>query len=129
MPLLEKKRNEGVIGSSLDAKVFLRIEHLEARTLVEKFLKPIAPDDSELARVLIVSQVQLTKDKSIQMEEVLYSYSSPERHPVRIGVRIEKADGAKCVRCWNYSTAVGKDTAHPGLCAKCLDAIRSSGPA
>jgi isoleucyl-tRNA synthetase len=40
-----------------------------------------------------------------------------------IGVSVEKADGAKCERCWNYSGTVGKDAVHPALCGKCRDIV------
>ena len=30
-------------------------------------------------------------------------------------------------RCWNYSTKVGQDAAHPQLCERCLPVIRGMG--
>ncbi|MFA5096073.1 MAG: zinc finger domain-containing protein, partial [Candidatus Omnitrophota bacterium] len=37
---------------------------------------------------------------------------------------VKKAEGVKCVRCWNYSVYVGASKSHPQLCEKCLEAIR-----
>jgi isoleucyl-tRNA synthetase len=41
-------------------------------------------------------------------------------------VRIERALGGKCERCWNYSEAVGRDAAHPGLCDRCLPVVTAA---
>ncbi|MEJ2199835.1 MAG: zinc finger domain-containing protein [Desulfuromonadaceae bacterium] len=39
-------------------------------------------------------------------------------------IKIEKAQGDKCERCWNYATSVGSDTSHPSLCHRCSDALK-----
>jgi len=39
-------------------------------------------------------------------------------------VLVERADGAKCERCWNYSTQVGKAADHPTVCERCLPVVR-----
>jgi len=36
---------------------------------------------------------------------------------------IEKAEGVKCARCWNFSESVGKNKKHPDICQKCIDVI------
>ncbi|MEO0356377.1 MAG: zinc finger domain-containing protein [Cyanobacteria bacterium P01_A01_bin.3] len=38
-------------------------------------------------------------------------------------VEVQKAEGTKCVRCWNYSTRVGESSEHPDLCERCVDAL------
>ena len=38
-------------------------------------------------------------------------------------IRVEKAHGEKCERCWNYATTVGSFTDHPTLCDRCHDAL------
>ncbi|MDD5526945.1 MAG: hypothetical protein PHE11_06045, partial [Candidatus Omnitrophica bacterium] len=38
-------------------------------------------------------------------------------------VEVFKGDGVKCVRCWNYSPAVGINAEHPLLCENCVNAI------
>ena len=30
----------------------------------------------------------------------------------------------KCERCWNYREAVGKDSTHPTLCDRCVEAVQ-----
>ena len=34
-----------------------------------------------------------------------------------------EADGAKCERCWNYSTHVGENTRYPDICERCTEAL------
>ena len=37
-----------------------------------------------------------------------------------ISVRIARADGQKCERCWHYETDIGQHSAHPSLCGRCV---------
>jgi hypothetical protein len=47
---------------------------------------------------------------------------SPAKDSVFV-VGIEKADGQKCERCWNYSTKVGQFQHRPELCERCVQVI------
>ncbi|NJM53463.1 MAG: hypothetical protein HC846_08780 [Blastocatellia bacterium] len=38
-------------------------------------------------------------------------------------VKIEKADGQKCERCWNYSIRVGEFEKYPTVCERCITAL------
>ena len=40
-----------------------------------------------------------------------------------VAVDIEKAEGAKCARCWIYKTDVGVQKEWPDICGRCADAI------
>ncbi len=40
-----------------------------------------------------------------------------------IRVKIEKAAGEKCERCWNYSVRVGEDAGYPTICERCSAAL------
>ena len=40
-----------------------------------------------------------------------------------IAVRIERAAGEKCERCWQILPDVGKSAAHPTLCGRCVEAV------
>lgn len=114
-PFLEKKREGNLIGASLEAKVFLATGHGGAARILRDNL-------AELARVFIVSEIVINGESRGDMEETGCAFpNSPD--PVKLFVSVEKAEGAKCVRCWNYSRAVGSDGDHPGLCPKCIDAL------
>jgi isoleucyl-tRNA synthetase len=100
---LEAKRRDKVIGSSLEAKVLI-----EANPDRFDFLKTYEKD---LPAVFIVSKVELIRVTNLP------------HHP-DFDVKVFKADGSKCERCWNYRDTVGKDPEHPTLCDRCLEAIR-----
>jgi len=36
---------------------------------------------------------------------------------------VQKADGKKCERCWNYSTRVGENSRYPTVCERCSEAL------
>jgi isoleucyl-tRNA synthetase len=38
-------------------------------------------------------------------------------------VTVQRADGKKCERCWNYSTHVGENPRYPTICERCSEAI------
>jgi isoleucyl-tRNA synthetase len=44
-----------------------------------------------------------------------------------IRVIVERADGAKCERCWKYVTTVGSDAQFPTVCDACSAALREMG--
>lgn len=114
---LEKARESKLIGAGLEARVTIAgISHEGMRKSLRENLK-------ELPRAFIVSQVLLEDAAHDGMEkaEVLIPGSGGEKSA--ISVRIERAEGAKCVRCWTYSTFVGTHKEHAGLCDKCLDAV------
>jgi isoleucyl-tRNA synthetase len=93
---LEEARNAKEIGSGLEAKVILRTD---AETV--RFLMPYYED---LRYIFIVSQVEVH-------EEGYFA------------VKIEKADGTKCERCWNYSVRTGESEKYPTVCERCTAAL------
>jgi isoleucyl-tRNA synthetase len=42
-------------------------------------------------------------------------------------VRVSKAEGEKCGRCWNYSTHVGDDPGYPTVCERCSAVLKELG--
>jgi isoleucyl-tRNA synthetase len=42
-------------------------------------------------------------------------------------VRVERARGAKCERCWTYSENVGRLPAHPAVCERCAAVLEGLG--
>ncbi|MCK4508683.1 MAG: hypothetical protein KAU27_09085, partial [Desulfuromonadales bacterium] len=71
-------------------------------------------EEAQLAGLLIVSQVELCEN--------LNDASSGEKLP-ELKIRVSKAMGEKCSRCWNYATTVGANADHPGICHRCLQAL------
>jgi isoleucyl-tRNA synthetase len=107
---LEQARAAKTIGGGLEAKVTLHASG-EAASL-QKLLEARGGD---LPALFIVSQVAVAPgvpDGGSQ-SEVLPGLS----------IKIERADGKKCDRCWNYSTHVGENARYPTVCERCSDAL------
>jgi isoleucyl-tRNA synthetase len=103
---LELARADKIIGGSLEAEVTLCC----GGELAE-FVKSVM---NELPAVFIVSSVKLdTENKGDFTGDV-----------EGLGVKVGKASGGKCERCWTYSETVGKDSEHPTLCARCAAIVR-----
>jgi isoleucyl-tRNA synthetase len=105
---LEAARNDKVISSSLEAKVTLRSASHMSHVL-ERYKR-------FLPGLFIVSQVELLGPSS----PVLKLDESPGE--VRIE-SVQRAEGSKCERCWNYSTHVGENSDYPALCERCVAAL------
>jgi isoleucyl-tRNA synthetase len=39
-------------------------------------------------------------------------------------VKVSKAPGQKCERCWNYSTRVGENPGYPTVCERCSAVLK-----
>lgn len=106
---LEDKRRTGAIGSSLEAKIVFQ-------TASTRDLKYLTQNSDILPATFIVSQVEIQK-----VDEVSQGLSDEF---TKTAIVIEKADGEKCSRCWNYKTDVGQDTEHQSLCARCTAIVK-----
>ncbi len=92
---IEEKRVSGEIGSSLEAELTLGVNQENS------FLKGVR---DSLPEIFIVSAVFLEEN--------------PEAY-----IRVSKAQGAKCPRCWNYAQEIGKNVTYPDICPKCISAL------
>jgi isoleucyl-tRNA synthetase len=95
---LEQARQEKFIGNPLEARVVLSVNGD-----VGKLLSAYRP---QLPALFIVSQVDLR-----------------ERAGDGIEVKVERAQGVKCERCWKYTTDVGRSPRWPTICAPCVEAV------
>jgi isoleucyl-tRNA synthetase len=105
--LLEQARTAKLIGSGLEARVLLDAEAGPLRDLLQA-------ESNELATLFIVSQAELV----VSLGDGVRSETLPG-----LTIRVERAAGEKCPRCWNYSTAIGASPAHPTICPRCTGAI------
>ncbi len=115
---LERCRSEGTIGSSLEASVQLVIgsgaddETLvlaEALALVQASPHPHVDN---LADWLLVSALQIGGEAP--------AAGLAEASEGGLTVRIARAEGQKCERCWHFETDIGRYLAHPSLCGRCV---------
>jgi isoleucyl-tRNA synthetase len=107
--VLEEKRSAGEIGSSFDAQIIL----LTNNQIRYNYLETLKLD---LLEIFKVSQVTVEKSDSL-------SHGSVSRALPEVAIEVKKAEGAKCVRCWNYSVHIGESAKHPEICDKCLVAL------
>jgi isoleucyl-tRNA synthetase len=107
MKSLETKREEGLIGSSLDARLCFFAEDPEIRSYIDRFL-------DRIPLLFKVSQAEIKEVCAPGMEDV-------GDFPLKLGV--EKARGEKCQRCWNYSQTVGDFAEYEDLCERCFNIV------
>jgi isoleucyl-tRNA synthetase len=103
---LEEARNAKSIGGSLEAKVSLYSSLPKLQSILKSYAQ-------QLPALFIVSQVQV-------LEAAPAATDAGESGLV---VRIDKAEGQKCERCWNYSTHVGENARYPTICERCSEAL------
>jgi isoleucyl-tRNA synthetase len=102
--VLEHERADKVIGSSLEARVNISASGA-TYDLLERYR-------DELRYLFIVSQVNVQR-----------AGESPTENEPEIEVSVERAEGEKCERCWNYSTRVGESKRYPTACERCVEAL------
>jgi isoleucyl-tRNA synthetase len=98
---LEEARVAKTIGSSLEAAVEISAP-AETFDLLQGF-------GDDLRYLFIVSQVSLVRSNSTGSGE--------------LSVKVDRAAGQKCERCWNYSTRVGESERYSTVCERCLEAL------
>ncbi len=108
---LEIKRQEKFIGNALEAKVVL-FAGKEARAILDEYR-------DDLPALFIVSDVKIGETA----EAPSTAYNSTEIK--EMAIQVERAEGAKCQRCWNWSVSVGGHDDHPDLCKRCYAVITS----
>ena len=142
---LEQARAAGIIGHSLDAKVVLHTQN--GLSHESPLLDLLGSDPQKLEDLLIVSQAEAVPGLNSFLDQVISARESGNRgmHSVvdlpdgrRVisfdaelldsFISVFRADGGKCERCWKYDTEVGKDPAHPTVCARCARVLNAGAP-
>jgi len=111
---LESCRSGGQLGASLEAQVQLELT-AEAAPLAEalNWLEGSAhPSVDNLADWLLVSGLQIGGAAPATVLE--------DANAGGVNVRVARADGEKCERCWHYETDIGRHSTHPTLCGRCV---------
>ncbi|HMN22402.1 MAG TPA: class I tRNA ligase family protein, partial [Ottowia sp.] len=97
---IEVQREQGVIGSSLQANVDL--------TAAPQDHALLASLGDDLRFVLITSVARLHAGDALQVE-------------------VHASGDRKCERCWHWRADVGADPAHPTICGRCVSNLHGSG--
>ena len=119
---LERMRQEKLIGKSLEAKVTL-----EGTSPV---FSTMAKNLETFRELLNVSQLAVAPGGNT--EDVLSSGVEELESgkvfrittgPFTFNIKLAKADGQKCERCWHWEIDVGSHKEHPTLCGRCVEAV------
>ena len=97
--ILEEKRKNKEISSSLEAKIILNLE--EENFGIFKKYQEILPE------FLICSEVILKKNNKFE-------------------IKVEKTSYKKCQRCWKYLPSVGNNKQYPEICEHCFEVIKKN---
>lgn len=108
--LLEEKRSNSEIGSSFDAK----IKMLTNNTNRYNYLVEIKEDLCEIFKVSHIEIEHIADFSNFEPVDANY----PD-----LAIQINKAQGDKCDRCWNFSSEFIKDDEQKTVCKKCLTII------
>ncbi|HVN95354.1 MAG TPA: isoleucine--tRNA ligase [Syntrophorhabdaceae bacterium] len=95
---IEEQRAAKTIGHSLDTKITIEAPEKEY-SLLEQL-------GEDLKDVFIVSQIAIARGGELN-------------------VVVEKAQGEKCERCWQYATDVSKEGTFPNVCRRCANTLSS----
>jgi isoleucyl-tRNA synthetase len=98
---LEAARNEKLIGAPLEARLRLTADG-ELFPLLQEYA-------AELPALFIVSQVAVERGEQPELD-----------------VKVERAAGNKCERCWKYTLDVGAHAAFPTICGPCAEAVEET---
>ncbi|OAA31903.1 isoleucine--tRNA ligase [Kosmotoga arenicorallina S304] len=101
---LEIARTNKEIGNSLDAKVIIDLKDPKLKEVINTFKA------DELADIFIVSQVDFGRADDGFDGDVSK-------------VKVVKAEGEKCERCWKYSKETGANPKYPGTCPRCAGVL------
>ncbi len=106
---LEIKRQEKFIGNALEAKVTLYVDEKTKKLLEEyrTFLPTLFIISS--ADINTISEAPEAAFKSTELDSA--------------AILVERAEGEKCQRCWNWCVSVGKHEEHPELCERCHNVL------
>ncbi|MGH1536865.1 MAG: isoleucine--tRNA ligase [Gammaproteobacteria bacterium] len=107
--LLEEKRSEKSIGSSLEAEI--KIWH--SPDCIRKI------KNDELRFVFITSYADIVDDEEPHKDAV--KLHNTGANSADYFVLVKKSEHQKCVRCWHHREDVGASSQHPELCSRCIN--------
>ncbi len=114
--VLEKLRQDGKIGSSLDAEVTIYCD--------DGLLRSLEMLSEELRFILITSEATLAKLEEAPNDVVMVSLQGDSHE---FAIQATPSEHAKCVRCWHHRPEVGSIKKHQELCGRCVDNVDGEG--
>jgi isoleucyl-tRNA synthetase len=105
---LERLREPGVIGRSLDARVTV----YAADPVLRGWLAAADPES-----LFMVSEAVVAPEPA----------GAEDRELTDVWVSAERSPHSRCDRCWARRSSVGKNAEEPDLCDRCVSVVRSEG--
>jgi isoleucyl-tRNA synthetase len=112
---LEKLRNAGSVGSSLDAEVDVYLapdEYARFNALGE-----------ELRFLFITSEARVHQVSTPPADAILATNTGR----AGVWITLKPSSDTKCVRCWHHRPDVGRYAEHPELCGRCVTNVDGPG--
>lgn len=108
--LLEKARNEKIVGASLGAEVTLYVDGQLAQDLAS------LGDELRFVTITSTADVKAYDANAGQATEI-----------EGLRVLIQASEHEKCERCWHHRADVGINKEHPHLCGRCVENVAGDG--
>ncbi|CAN0900547.1 Isoleucine--tRNA ligase, chloroplastic/mitochondrial [Linum grandiflorum] len=122
--VLEIARTEKLIGSSLEAKVYLHTSDSSLASRLQEMCGASNEADA-LHGMFITSQAEVvSKLEDEFVDSIAYSGEYViQGSNSKVWIGVSRAAGSKCERCWNYTPNVGSFPDHPTLCHRCYNVV------
>ncbi|MBT3386956.1 MAG: isoleucine--tRNA ligase [Desulfobacula sp.] len=108
---LEEARIKKLIGHPLDAALEIKLPDTPLKDVVENLKE-------NLNDIFIVSSVEIVD--TLGDTDAVYHAKEIEG----LSIRVKKAEGEKCDRCWRFDESIGMDMDHPTACVRCATALK-----
>jgi isoleucyl-tRNA synthetase len=106
---LEEARKDKLIGHPLDASLEIMLSDTQLKEQIGNLTE-------NLNDIFIVSQAKLVDT----IDDTAYHGQDIEG----LAIKVYKAAGEKCERCWRFDETIGNDSEHPTACERCSDALK-----
>ncbi len=107
---LEEARAAKLLGHPLEARVTVKVKAGGPHDAVLRRFEGALPE------LFVVSRV------AVERADALPGVDGPA------DVRVERIEGTRCGRCWNYTEDVGGREGAPDLCGRCADVLKAVSP-
>jgi isoleucyl-tRNA synthetase len=110
--VIEAQRNDGKIGSALEAEVTLYCAP-QMKAMLDAL-------ENELKFVLITSSAKVVADHAGPVDTIATDVAG-------LSLIITPTTNVKCERCWHRCEDVNANANYPGICGRCVENITSEG--
>ena len=110
---LEEARIKKLIGHPLDAALEITLPDIPLKAQIQNLSENIND-------IFIVSSAVIVDIPNNRTDDTAYQGKEIEG----LVIKVTKAKGVKCERCWRFDTTIGNDAEHPTACERCADALK-----